>query len=42
MQMLMMTVTAMGQKIEINNPATGLSYPFADSSCDGNTTDAAR
>jgi hypothetical protein len=32
-----------GTKIEIKNPATGLSYPFADiPSCDGNTTDAAR
>jgi hypothetical protein len=32
-----------GTKIEINNPATGLSYPFADiPSCDSNTTDAAR
>ena len=32
-----------GTKIEIKNPATGLSYPFADiPSCSGNTTDAAR
>jgi hypothetical protein len=32
-----------GTKIEINNPVTGLSYPFADiPSCDGNTTDTAR
>jgi hypothetical protein len=32
-----------GTKIEIKNPATGLSYPFASiPSCDGNTTDAAR
>ena len=32
-----------GTKIEIKNPATGLSYPFGDiPSCDGNTTDAAR
>jgi hypothetical protein len=32
-----------GTKIEIKNPGTGLSYPFADiPSCDGNTTDAAR
>jgi hypothetical protein len=32
-----------GTKIEIKNPATGLSYPFGEiPSCDGNTTDAAR
>jgi hypothetical protein len=32
-----------GTKIEIKNPATGLSYPFGDiPSCDGNTTAAAR
>jgi FKBP-type peptidyl-prolyl cis-trans isomerase len=30
-------------KLEIKNPATGLSYPFADiPSCSGNTTDPAR
>lgn len=32
-----------GTKIEIKNPATGMSYPFGDiPSCDGNTTDPAR
>jgi hypothetical protein len=32
-----------GTKIEIKNPATGLSHPFGEiPSCDGNTTDAAR
>lgn len=32
-----------GTKSEIENPATGLSYPFVDiPSCDGNTTDLAR
>lgn len=32
-----------GTKSEIENPATGLSYPFVDiPSCDGNTTDPAR
>jgi hypothetical protein len=32
-----------GTKIEIKNPATGLSYPFGDiPNCSGNTTDAAR
>jgi hypothetical protein len=32
-----------GTKIEIKNPATGLSYPFGDiPNCSGNTTDPAR